>query len=406
MKEIPVLYTKEENCCGCRACGNICPVNAISYEADDLGFFYPKIDAEKCIRCYRCVRVCDFQKADGVARQEPQKCFAAAHKDKKVLKASTSGGIFSALAEMVFERGGVVFGCVLDHDLIPKHVCAASREELFPMHGSKYVQSDTGEVYRQVQKVLAENKQVLFSGTPCQVAALYSFLGDRHVPGLLTVEVVCHGVPSVGMFHSYVKYLEKKHGIKIKDYKFRSKEKGWGVSDYFCDQRYTTNNILYKIVPAAAAAYIVNFRKNNLQRESCFSCKYSNFQRVSDFTMGDFHGFSGAGVKLKYVQGLSIFLVNSEKAMSYLPEIEKKLNLEAVSDIKKAIKINGNLWKPSEKGSEREKILAAYRSGRMDEYYEQFAHENRKTIRAAKVKRLVPTKFHVLWRKLKNTFKR
>ena len=145
MKGTPVLYENKENCCGCRACANVCPVDAISFAEDECGFFYPNIDAEKCVGCRKCVNTCDFQKKDGGVRKNyPIKYYAAINKDKDVLKRSSSGGVFTALADIVFARGGVVFGCILDENLNPQHRMAESLTEIEPMRGSKYVQNDAG----------------------------------------------------------------------------------------------------------------------------------------------------------------------------------------------------------------------------------------------------------------------
>jgi len=176
MKQIPELYTNKEDCCGCKACANICPRGAITFFDDEYGFSYPRIDSEKCIGCNLCVKTCDFQKSIGVERHYPLESYAAANKNDDILKQSSSGGVFSALAVNTLNNGGVVFGCVLNDKNSPVHVFAEKESALGPMRGSKYIQSDIGFSYQEVERRLKKGQEVLFTGTPCQVAALKSYL--------------------------------------------------------------------------------------------------------------------------------------------------------------------------------------------------------------------------------------
>lgn len=404
MKDIPILYQNKEDCCGCKACANACPTDAISFEEDEYGFFYPKIDDNKCIRCGKCVQTCDFQKRDGgVIKNYPLHCYAAVNKNKSILKRSTSGGVFSALADIVFEDGGVVFGCVFDENLNPKHVMAENMDQLEPMHGSKYVQSDAGFTYRQVKELLEKGRTVLYSGTPCQIAGLYSFLGKSKTERLLTAELVCHGVPSAEMFHRYISFLEKKRSAKISNYKFRSKEYGWGIRNCMYDQTYTESNGKKGSIPSFVSAYMVNYRRNNLHRSGCYQCPYATSKRTADFTMGDFWGFGSVGAKSEYKRGLSIFLMNTEKAAALYPQLAQRLNLEEINDIDAAIHTNGNLFRPSPKGEQYDRIMESYVNGTFEKLLEEHEKSQKKAARTERLKRLIPVSVYLaLKRVIKN----
>ena len=404
---LPVLYHNKSDCCGCKACANVCPADAISFFEDECGFFYPSIDAEKCVGCRKCINTCDFQKEDGgVHKSYPKHCYAAVHKDKTVLKNSSSGGVFTALADIVLEKGGVVFGCAFDENLNPQHRMAESREQFAAMLGSKYVQSDVGTTYRQVKEFLEESRTVLYTGTPCQIAGLLSFLGDTNTDHLITAELVCHGVPSNKLFHQYISYLEKKNNTRITDYHFRSKEKGWGIRDGQFDQTFVTQNGKKVVLPGFASVYISSYRKNDLHRSSCYQCPYATPLRMADFTMGDFWGFNNANVQSGYKRGLSIFLANTEKAETFRPDLEQRLNLEEVHEIEAAIHTNGNLYRPSPKGEQRELVMRKLADGTLETYFADYENRQAKALKRERLKRLVPIPVYLTLKKIKHGIKK
>lgn len=349
----PVLFQNPEDCCGCRVCANVCPKDAISLSCDKYGFLYPTIDEDKCIGCNLCVKSCDFAKIDRGGHL-PLEGYAARHKESDVHSISTSGGVFSALAEWIIQRRGIVYGCVFDDDYSPIHIGVDSIEGVSAMRGSKYAQSDTGFVYRDVKMNLSEGRYVLFSGTPCQVAGLHSYLGKSDTSRLLTADLICHGVPSAMTLKRYKEYLEKKYHSKIVSLRFRSKYYGWtrpAVEVCFkngrVDRQLTGRNVYY-----------ANFNNRNLQRPSCFRCKYSCGSRFGDITIGDFWGFEKAHLKMSYKEGLSCCLLNTHKA----EELFGSLNL-AVEKVDPSLIIQGNyhLRKPSTKGHDWEKVMNAVR---------------------------------------------
>lgn len=377
----PILFHKKEDCCGCKACANACPCDAISFQPDGFGFWYPIIDSEKCIGCEKCVKTCDFQNKESVGRT----CIegvAARHNEKAVYNNSTSGGVFTAVSEWVFAKGGIVYGCAYDDTMKPIHKFAENMEQLAGMRGSKYVQSDTGLIYRDVKAKLKEGKYVFFTGTPCQVAGLYSFLGNRDTENLLTADLVCHGVPNQEVFKKYIQFLEKKYHRKIKDFKFRDKRFEWErpvISIHFEEGGekwwFSTTDVFYE-----------NFRKTNMQRPSCFQCKYACNSRYGDITIGDFWGYQKVNLKMSVREGVSCCLANSEKAMAIISDLN--INSEKVGP-ESIINGNTHLLRPSIKGRQWENVLTTIKNDGFGKLSFQFHKTHRKAFLKAFVKRLI-----------------
>ena len=328
---IPVLTPSKEECCGCKACANACSQDAISFLPDEYGFAYPHIDADKCIECGTCLKACDFKKnaQDGVVLHTPLEGYAARHIDREVYSNSTSGGVFSALAQWVIEREGVVYGCAFSEDWRTVHIEADTMEKVVSMRGSKYVQSDTGLVYKQVKSRMREGKWVLFAGTPCQVAGLYAFLGKADTQKLLTADVVCHGVPSPLVFKKYILYIENKYHKKVISFQFRNKKYGWArpsIAVGFEDGTSKTWSVIKDI-------YYEAFNYSLLQRPACFECKYATSQRVGDFTLGDFWGWQKANITMSAQEGVCCCLLNTDKAKEVFPQLPINTNNVTVDSI-------------------------------------------------------------------------
>lgn len=217
---------------GCGACVSICPKQAITMRADGEGFLYPVVDGTKCVACDACEKRCPAGKP---AQEKHAKLFGAQAKDEQLRKASSSGGIFTLLARNAIAKGGVVFGAVFDENLRVEHIGALDETELAGMRGSKYVQSDATDAIQNAVSLLRRDIPVLFSGAPCQINGLLAALGNQKTDKLLTVDFVCHGVPSPGVFASYIKELEKEHGCRVTGYTFRDKRLGWKNFSCRCD---------------------------------------------------------------------------------------------------------------------------------------------------------------------------
>lgn len=345
----PVLSKAKEDCCGCKVCANVCPRNAINFLPDEYGFEFPSIDTEKCIGCELCVKTCDFHKNE-VFGHKPIDGLAARHKEKSIYSDSTSGGMFTAISEWIFAQGGLVYGCVYNNDMVAMHAIAENMEELAAMRGSKYVQSDTGSIYRDVRSKLKEGKLIFFTGTPCQVAGLYSFLGKIDKNNLYTADLVCHGVSSPWMFKKYINYLENRYHRKIVDYKFRDKRLGWErpvVSIKFEDGG---SNWWFSTIDM----YAENYYHYNLFRHSCLHCKYACGIRMGDFTICDFWGYQKSNLKMSIKEGVSACLLNTEKAKQIVNQLN--VNSEVIAP---EIIIAGNhqLRKPSTKGKDWDIVM-------------------------------------------------
>lgn len=309
----PALFSSAEQCCGCGACMAACPVDAISMQVDGEGFGYPRVDEDACIGCRRCERACGFQ--HGSFGEGAMTCYAATRKGDT--SHSASGGMFAAAAECVLEAGGAVCGCAYVREfgnLAPVHVLIDRKEQLLPLLGSKYVQSDAGRSFPLVQERLKAGQTVLFCGTPCQVAGLYGYLGNR--PGnLYTVDLVCHGVPSQKMFQGYVRDLERESGRRIVDMRFRSKRDGWGpkVLEAVFDEG-TSSYVLDE-----TSAYYAMFMERAVLRPSCYACPFASRVRPADISIGDFWGVDESapeilcehGGLLEKAPGISCVAVNT-----------------------------------------------------------------------------------------------
>ena len=323
---VDLCFSKPESCCGCGACACICPQQAIRMEYSDKGFKYPIIDQEKCVDCNACVQVCDFKRF--VPTDDKPECYAARHKDSSELETSRSGGFFMALCRQVIDNDGVVFGCIIDKDMFVKHIYVDKYEECKQFKGSKYVQSDLMNTFNECLHFLENDRHVLFSGTGCQIHGLLSFLKAKKakMEKLITVDIVCHGVPSPSVFKRYIDEVQKKKKCRIEQIDFRDKSlNGWAdhIEKYDTDKGdefYSKNwtNVFYRHI---------------LFRESCYSCKYTTTNRKSDFTIADYWGIGKNAPEFDDNRGCSLVLIQSEKARIVFNEIKeylefKKTNIE------------------------------------------------------------------------------
>lgn len=301
-------------CCGCMACANVCPKDAIRAVPDENGFLYPQVDPQLCVECGLCEKTCDFtQKQQAV--HAPQKAVSLIHKDSSVVKNSTSGGAFTALSDLVLQQGGMVVGAAMDDDFTVYHHVAQNASQRDAMRGSLYVQSDIRDSYRQVRDALKEDRKVLFVGTPCQSAGLKSFLGKDH-ENLLVVEFLCHGVPNNEFFKAHIAYLEKEYSQKATDYSFREKRYGWTAR---IEQLTTTGGKI--LATKLIQAYTRFFYAGVSLRPSCHNCAYRRTERSADLTVGDFWGIEKLTGK-KDEKGVSLLFANTPKGAAWLQQLE------------------------------------------------------------------------------------
>lgn len=395
MKNDHIQIQDMSDCCGCGACVNVCPKDAISFFTDEFGFSYPRVNDDICINCRKCLSVCPLREDDNKTSL-PAYAYAATHRDKDTLKRSSSGGVFSAVAEYVLERGGAVCGCIFDKNLRAIHICSENYEDITLMRKSKYVQSEVGFVYREVAQRLDNEQMVLFTGTPCQIAALYKFLGAKKSEKLITMDLICHGVPSQLMFKKYIEYLENKYGVRITKFDFRSKKYGW--------QRFTTSYTdtqgLEKNLGKVNEFYIPAFTGGNIIRTSCFACKYACPERVGDITVGDLWGHEKLDLPKNFANGISLCTLNTERALELKDFLSERLFMQ---EIDYQIAINGNrcLHEPTEKGSLWEDYMLALKRDDISSIARRYIRKHKKTIMRNSLKMLVPYAFFSRIRKKK-----
>lgn len=364
MKRTEVLFENKKQCCGCGVCSIVCPIQAIEMVADENGFIYPRIQEEKCNCCGLCKKTCAFQKQNECNISKV--VYALSKKDKKSLLQSASGGAFAGIAENWIKEGGVVFGAALafrNGKLTPCHMMAQTQEDLLPILGSKYVQSDVGRKFYEVKKLLETGRKVLFSGTPCQIAGLKSWL-RKDYSELLTIDLVCHGVPNAKMFRDYIEIEEEKLGKSIEDFRFRDKENGWGLNAKIY---YTTNGKRSTVlIPSNQSSFYELFLRGEIYRENCYNCPYANGRHPADLTVGDYWGIEIEHPEylrpkgmLDQKDGISMLMVNTEKGEDVF-EMYKDVFWYYSSSFEKASKHNDQLRHPSIPGANREKILILY----------------------------------------------
>jgi len=325
MKIEEMITAKRADCNGCEACANICPLNAISMRRDDEGFAYPEIDGELCDQCGKCDEICPALNFAASFPAELPKVFAAINPDDKARRHSTAGGVFSALSEIILRDGGVVFGAAFDEKFHVVHTCARNVEELANLRGSKYVQSKIGDVYRQVKDALQSTK-VLFSGTPCQCAGLRAFLGENN-DNLLTVDIICHGVPSPAVWEEYIGALGYAH--EVKHVNFGSKKMGWKIAHMeinFSDQGHYMR--LINQDPYGNAFY-----SGLSERPSCHECKFKFPNVQSDLTIGDALGIQYIAPEMFDDRGTSLVLVHTAKGKEIFEQTELKTQEFRLIDI-------------------------------------------------------------------------
>lgn len=339
------MITIKSECTACGACAIICPSRCITLSENDYGFVYPVVNKEMCMGCNACERVCHLNRTTK-SRCFKQLAYAVRVKSDETLERSTSGGAFSAIAEYVLSQHGVIYGCAYTKGLKAVHIRIDSIIDLNLLNGSKYVQSEIGKSFIQVKKDLKDQKLVLFSGTPCQIAALIQYLGNNPY-NLITVDIVCHGVSSQAFFDKYLEWFQEKHNCILHNYDFRSKHNGgWSLAGECNGLNNKTGKRFVKKIYYYNQFYYYYFLKGVSYRESCFSCKYANLDRPGDFTLGDMWGAEKLDLAYNIQKGCSLMIVNSKKAKDIL----RFLNLYVKEiDISKAAVFNTQLIRPSDK---------------------------------------------------------
>lgn len=326
-----INITDKQNCCGCSACVQACPKQCISFKEDDEGFFYPKVDVELCINCGLCEKVCPYLNQS--ATQQPLKVYAAINPNEEIRMKSSSGGIFTMLAEEIIDTGGVVFGACFDENWEVKHDYTKNKEGLEVFRGSKYVQSRIGNTFKQAREFLIKGRMVLYSGTPCQIAGLKRFLCKEY-DNLLTVEIACHGVPSPMIWRKYLEEIKlSKKMKKITKINFRNKIYGWNGYQFSLDYLTTTGQKKTMITPHGDNPFYRGFLNHLYMRPSCFNCPSKRGMSGADLIIADFWGIDLLDSTLDDNKGCSTIVVNTEKGHNIICSLNNNLPEYKYDDI-------------------------------------------------------------------------
>lgn len=346
------VYPKEK-CCGCSACYNACPVECINMVTDEEGFLYPLVDEDSCINCGLCEKVCPMLNTNTYDIKPG--VYACINKDEDIRFRSSSGGCFSVLAKYVLENDGVVFGAAFDENFEVKHIMVDNENDLQRLRGSKYVQSDINVSYKQAKKYLELNKLVLFSGTPCQVAGLKNYLGKDY-NNLILMDLVCHGVPSPGVFSKYLSLMESNFNSKVTYISFRPKQP---YNSALKIKFYNGRQYLQK---ANDNYYFKAFLSNLILRPSCYACKHNNLRSGSDITIGDYWGVSNKFPDFDDQEGVSLVIVKSNKGKDLFNKVKGQMEYR-ISELEDAIKYNYCIVRSVPENAKREKFFNEYKEG-------------------------------------------
>lgn len=381
-----MLKVNFEKCTGCGACVQRCPKQCISWTTKEFGFRYPQIDKQRCINCGLCEQVCPIDKPLNMKLE--QKAFAAVHKDFNVLAKSTSGGAFTAIADAIFSREGIVYGVAMTVNMQVKHIRTTNKNEFAALRSSKYVQSDTGSTYKMVERDLRLGRIVLYSGTPCQINGLKHFL-RKNYENLYTVDIVCHGVGSQAYFDKYMDFARERYGT-IKTLRFRSKEyAGWSCGGVVVVVVVSNSDRVKKIPYRDFDNYYYSyFLSGDIYRKSCYSCKYANTRRVGDFSLGDYWGIETLNLPLKTDNGCSLILINNRHAMELLDGMDDLYKVETTID--QAARCNKQLNMPSMLPGCRKKRLKEFETMSGNEIQEVYLKTHRKYIIKGRLKAILP----------------
>ena len=325
----------KSKCSGCHACYNACPKQCISMIADSEGFLYPCIDEAECVGCGLCESVCPIitlKKSNKL--EEEITAYGVYSKNEDIRMESSSGGLFTEIATYVIENDGVVFGASFNDDFSVSHKSAKAVDGLAQFRGSKYVQSTVGNAYKEAEECLKSGKLVLFTGTPCQIGGLYSYL-RRDYSNLITQDIVCHGVPSPMVWEKYREYQNELNDSQINNVSFRNKSQGWKSYSILIG----FENGIEHNKKASNDLYMQCFLRNLCLRPSCYDCNFKSKIRQSDITLADFWGSQSIMPEMDDDKGLSLVLINSPKGQEVLDNISVKLAMKK-ADINEALKCN------------------------------------------------------------------
>ena len=346
-----ITVKQKADCCGCYACATVCPENCISMVKDDDGFWYPSVDLSICINCGVCEKACPVLTPSPNNKTSKILSYAAYTKDEQIRMESSSGGLFTEIAKYVILQGGVVFGAAFDeeHDVV--HTYTESLEGLEAFRGSKYVQSKIGDTYSVARAFLKQGRIVLFTGTPCQIEGLLTFLG-REYDNLITQDIICHGVPSPMVWRKYIEYREQTSASATQRTFFRHKKYGWKTYSV----RFIFTNRTEYVGSLNEDPYMRGFLADLCLRPSCYACHFKNKYRKSDFTLADFWGIQNVCPEMDDDKGTSLIFVNSDRGAQIFDAVRERIVTKEV-DADIAIGFNSSMIKSVDEPRKRKNFL-------------------------------------------------
>lgn len=357
-----VKLCDQKDCTGCSACYNACTHQALTMQSEKEGFLYPVIDVNKCKNCGLCEKVCPVLNQNKLFNNEQTPVTYAVWADDEIRQCSSSGGAFSILTISVLNKRGVVFGATINENNEVYHTSITDLKELYKLRGSKYVQSNVRLVYCDVRRYLKEDKPVLFSGTPCQIAGLKSFLGKSY-PNLLLVDILCHGVPSPLFLNKTSRILSKRGYDVSKPLKFRN-SKFWGYQVSYDDQVVT--------YMGKDDIYLQSFLKGLNFRESCYRCPFAALPRQGDITIGDFWGIGRRKVfQYNTAHGVSCVMINNSKGSDFWETVQGNVFCE-VRDLEEAKAGNPNIYKATARPARRDTFYKDFEEMTLDEFLNKY----------------------------------
>lgn len=374
---------KMNKCCGCGACINVCPQKALTYSNDKYGFTIPAINLNLCIDCGKCLRICPETESE---EYKPQLAYAAMNKNKKERLKASSGGVFGLVAKYVIQSSGVVYGAKMDHDFKVLHSSADNDVALNDLLRSKYVQSFMGETYSHILNDLKSGKKVLFSGTPCQVAAVRKMIPLKFKDNLFLIDIVCHGVPSQRFFDSYLEYISDKEG-KVNFYQFRAKRTVNNGMNCFFSYGTETGHKRIKNWPEDTFNYL--YMKSYIYRDSCYQCKFAKENRPGDITLCDYWSWTEYHNEFPAGSTVSAILINTDKGNTLFEAVKDDLYVveTKIDDIKRH---NGCLVQPSEKPQIRDQLLDNWLKNGFEPLDINYKSKSKKSILKYKIMRIIP----------------
>lgn len=346
-----------KNCTGCAACLNACKHDALSVQLNEEGFLKYKIIPEKCINCYACKKVCPVNGYYDDGNFKKPIAYLTWNLDEEVRIESSSGGLFSSLAKVIFDEEGYVFGAAFDEKFRLNHISVNSYNELGILRGSKYIQSNIGKTFISVKEKLQQGSKVLFSGVPCQIAGLYKYLGKKY-DNLITCDLICHGVGSTAIFNDTLDYLQKKNKSKILNINYRDKNTGWKTSSVTI--KYDSGKEESEIRNTSLLAY--SFASGMNKNEVCSSCIHCTLPRRADITLGDYGGNDDVQYgKENQKSGMSIVLINSQNGEEIFGKIKHQIFYEE-KDLQEILKSQTNIATSNDLHPLRKVFFERYRA--------------------------------------------